>query len=140
MLEGNVDARLGSLGTNALSLPPGFPGSEATAFQILEAGRQEPGFLLVLADSNGTSTGAVVDDTPEVNGLSPAQIERVLESVSTSGRTTINVGDGLGDYRVLAVVNRGTRESSAPSGSRSRRFRARSPLSSRRPHSSPPAD
>ncbi|WP_458042862.1 sensor histidine kinase [Microbacterium sp. HM-570] len=110
VLEGNVDARLRTLGTSALSLPAGFPGSGATAYQILEAGRQEPGFLLVLADSNGTSTGAVVDATPGVSYLSEEQIERVLVTVSISGPTTINIGDGLGDYRVLAVVNRGTRD------------------------------
>ncbi len=110
VLEGNVDARLRSLGTNALSLPTGFPGSEATAYQILEAGRQEPGFLLVIADSSGTSTGAVVDDTPEVSTLTPAQIAHVLDTVSAEGPTTVDVGDELGDYRVYAVVNRGTRD------------------------------
>mgnify|MGYP003653347604 CR=1 FL=1 len=110
VLEGNVDARLRSLGTEALSLPPGFPGSDATAFQILDGGRQESGFLLVLSDSSGSQTGAVVDETREVAALSATQIERVLDAVSADGPTTVNVGNDLGDYRVIAVVNRDSRE------------------------------
>ncbi|HAQ59528.1 MAG TPA: two-component sensor histidine kinase, partial [Microbacterium sp.] len=109
VLESNVDERLKTLGSSALSMPAGFPGSGANAYQILEAGRQEPGFLLVLADETGTATGAVVDETPGVSALSTTQVERILDA-ATGGITTVNVGGGLSDYRIITVINRATDE------------------------------
>lgn len=110
VLEGNVDDRLATLGTSALSMPPGFPGANATAYQILEAGRQEPGFLLALRGADGMPTGAVVDDeTLGVSRLDPAQVERIMDA-ATGGISTVNVGGGLGDYRIITVRNSATNE------------------------------
>lgn len=110
VLEGNVDNQLTALGTSALSIPPGFPGSNATAYQILEAGRQEPGFLLVLQGTNGLTSGAVVDDdTLGVSRLTPAQIERIMDG-ATGGISTVRVGGGLGDYRIITIRNSATNE------------------------------
>ncbi len=92
VLEGNVDDRLATLGTSALSMPPGFPGANATASQILEAGRQAPGFLLALQGADGMTTGAVVDDeTLGVSRLNAAQVERIMDA-ATGGISTVNVG------------------------------------------------
>lgn len=110
VLEGNVDDRLATLGTSALSMPPGFPGANATAYQILEAGRQEPGFLLALQGADGMTTGAVVDDeTLGVSRLNAAQVERIMDA-ATGGISTVNVGGGLGDYRIITVRNSATNE------------------------------
>ena len=110
VLEGNVDGRLGTLGTNALRYPAGFPGSEATAYDVLAVGRQEPGFLLVLTDSSGSESGAVVEPSPAVTALTRPQITRILDALTIGEPTTVNVGSELGDYRVIAVINRNTGE------------------------------
>jgi two-component system OmpR family sensor kinase len=109
VLEGNVDARLTTLGNSALSMPPGFPGAGATAYEILQTGRQEPGFLLALEGSNGYTTGAVVDETTRVDRLSPTQVRRIV-GAATGGITTVHVGGGLGDYRIITVRNSATNE------------------------------
>jgi two-component system OmpR family sensor kinase len=109
VLEGNVDARLTTLGNSALSMPPGFPGAGASAYEILQTGRQEPGFLLALKGSDGYTTGAVVDETTQVSFLSPAQVRRIV-GAATGGITTVNVGGELGDYRIITVRNSATNE------------------------------
>ena len=109
VLEGNVDARLRTLGNSALSMPPGFPGADSTAYDILETGRQEAGFLLALEGNDGYTTGAVVDDTARVSYLTRAQVERIMDA-TTGEISTVNVGGGLGDYRIVTVINSSTNE------------------------------
>ena len=109
VLEGNVDARLKTLGTSALSMPPGFPGADASAYDILETGRQETGFLLALEGNDGYTTGAVVDETAGVSRLTPAQVARIMDA-TTGEISTVNVGGDLGEYRIITVINRSTNE------------------------------
>jgi len=64
----------------------------------------------VLTDSSGSESGAVVEPSPAVTALTRPQITRILDALTIGEPTTVNVGSELGDYRVIAVINRNTGE------------------------------
>lgn len=91
ILEDNLDASLRDA-VQSVQLVPG-----ASAEQILDAGRQPPGFLWVMSTGDGI-TGAYVTADEDVRALTGTQIQQLVTSSTTDwGTVTI---DGLGTYRV----------------------------------------
>lgn len=70
-----------------------------TATDVLNAGRQEPGYLLILNNLISGTTGAAVTSAGDVDTLTNAQVQSVIDQVQ-SGSDTIPI-DGLGEYRVV---------------------------------------
>lgn len=101
VLEDNLDAQLRTVVESGLQVPGSFPGGDVDANDVLSAGRQQPGFLLVLTTST-PPTGAVVQDPDTVADLDSSQIATLVAAVSTGGFTTASLDD-LGDYRVSPV-------------------------------------
>ena len=71
-----------------------------TATDVLNAGRQEPGYLLILDNLVSGTTGAAVSSAGEIETLTSAQVQSVVDQVQTGGSDTIHI-DGLGEYRVV---------------------------------------
>ncbi|WP_460776398.1 sensor histidine kinase [Microbacterium sp. GXF7504] len=76
----------------------GRAGFSATAADILSAGRQEHGYLLVLRGAAGVS-GAVVEDDDTVRTLETTQVQHMLQQIVLDEFSTVDV-PGVGTYRV----------------------------------------
>lgn len=75
-------------------------GPSATSYDVLQAGRQQPGFLLTI-EAAGAQTGAWVSGPADVTALTSSQLE-TLSNVSGSGFTSVTLTDGLGEYRLAS--------------------------------------
>ncbi|WP_314507129.1 ATP-binding protein [uncultured Microbacterium sp.] len=109
VLEENLDRSLDSAAQQAgrqLQSPQFSPG-DLTAYDVLNAGRQEPGFLFIAQTVSGDLSGAYVGENLEVERMTTEQIQRVVDSLSEGGFTTVSLGDGLGDYRIVPVRGAG---------------------------------
>ncbi len=73
-------------------------GPTASASDILSAGRQEQGYLLLVRGLAGLS-GAYVDDDGSVRTIEDAQVQGALGQLDIDGFSTVEV-TGLGQYRV----------------------------------------
>ena len=105
VLEQSLDTRLDSAAQQAgrQLQSPQFSPTDLTAYDVLNAGRQEPGFLFIAQTISGTLSGAYVGENLEVERMTPEQIQRVVNSLSEGGFTTVSLGEGLGDYRIVPV-------------------------------------
>jgi two-component system OmpR family sensor kinase len=104
VLEANLDAQLQNAAEQAgraLQFS-GFPGTRE-AYDVLNEGRQEPGFLFVVQPIDGELSGAYVSDDLEVVRMTDEQLQRVVDSIGEGGFSTVSLGAGLGDYRVVPV-------------------------------------
>ena len=104
VLEANLDARLQNAAEQAgraLQFT-GLPGAR-DAYDLLNEGRQEPGFLFVVQPIDGELTGAYVSDDSRVVRMTDAQLQRVVDSIGEGGFSTVSLGDGIGDYRIVPV-------------------------------------
>ncbi len=73
-------------------------GPTASASDILSAGRQEQGYLLLVRGLAGLS-GAYVDDDGAVRTIDDTQVQGALGQLDVDGFSTVEV-TGLGQYRV----------------------------------------
>ncbi|WP_457101542.1 sensor histidine kinase [Microbacterium sp. P5_E9] len=80
---------------------PSTAGRTVTAYDVLSAGRQEPGVMLVLSSGSGLTNGAVVGSDGTVEELTAEQVSDVVGDVTHPGSSSISV-DGIGEYRVYA--------------------------------------
>ena len=104
VLEANLDAQLQNAAEQAgraLQFPQ-FPGTR-DAYDVLNEGRQEPGFLFVVQPIDGELSGAYVAEDLEVVRMTDEQLQRVVDSIGQGGFSTVSLGDGIGDYRVIPV-------------------------------------
>lgn len=75
-------------------------GEPLTAYDVLAAGRQEEGVLLVMSQlGDPAATGAVVSTGNTVKTLTEEQVEKVTGGIRHPGLESVTV-DGLGEYRV----------------------------------------
>ena len=105
VLEKNLDSRLENAAQQAgrgLQIPQ-FPGGTRDAYDVLNEGRQEPGFLFFVQPIDGAVSGAYVDQDGEVVRMTSTQIQGVVDAVGQGGFSTVPLGDGIGDYRVVPV-------------------------------------
>jgi two-component system OmpR family sensor kinase len=105
VLEANLDARLQDAAQQAgssLQLPP-FPIATRDAYDLLNEGRQEPGFLFIVQPVDGALSGAYVDEDGDVVRLTATEIQRVVDTIGPGGFTPVSLDDGIGDYRVVGV-------------------------------------
>ncbi|UYK41566.1 HAMP domain-containing histidine kinase [Microbacterium terricola] len=104
VLQDNLNAKLQTTqqqtGQVLLQLQYGPPGEPITAYDVLEAGREQPGTLLIVRAPEGTTTGAVVASDTDVETLSDEQVDAVVEGISQPEHD-VDV-PGLGEYRVTA--------------------------------------
>ena len=80
---------------------PATGGRTVTAYDVLSAGRQEPGVMLVLSSGSGLTNGAVVGSDGSVEELTAEQVSDVVGDVTHPGSASISV-EGIGEYRVYA--------------------------------------
>ena len=105
VLEKNLDSRLENAAQQAgraLQIPQ-FPGGTRDAYDVLNEGRQEPGFLFIVQPIDGAVSGAYVDEDGEVVRMTSTQIQDVVDAMGQGGFSTVPLGDGIGDYRVVPV-------------------------------------
>ncbi|SFS08950.1 two-component system, OmpR family, sensor kinase [Microbacterium sp. cf046] len=105
VLEKNLDAQLENAAQQAgraLQIPQ-FPATSRDAYDVLNEGRQEPGFLFIAQPIDGAVSGAYVDQDGEVVRMTEAQIQDVIDAIGQGGFTTVSLGDGIGDYRIVPV-------------------------------------
>ncbi|MET0830054.1 MAG: ATP-binding protein [Microbacterium sp.] len=105
VLEKNLDVRLEDAAQQAgrALLGPQFPVTTRDAYDVLNEGRQEPGFLFVVQPIDGALSGAYVGEDGEVVRMTDDQIQQVVDSIGQGGFTTVSLGDGIGDYRIVPV-------------------------------------
>jgi two-component system OmpR family sensor kinase len=105
VLENNLDTRLASAAQQAGRglQQPTFPGGSRDAYDVLNEGRQEPGFLFIAQAIDGGVSGAYVAEDGEIVRMTDAQIEDVVDAIGQEGFTTVSLADGIGDYRVVPV-------------------------------------
>jgi two-component system OmpR family sensor kinase len=104
VLEANLDAQLQNAAEQAgraLQFPQ-LPGTR-DAYDVLNEGRQEPGFLFVVQPIDGELSGAYVGEDLEVVRMTDEQLQRVVDSIGEGGFSTVSLGDGIGDYRIIPV-------------------------------------
>jgi two-component system, OmpR family, sensor kinase len=104
VLEANLDAQLQNAAEQAgraLQFSQ-FPGTR-DAYDVLNEGRQEPGFLFVVQPIDGELSGAYVGEDLEVVRMTDEQLQRVVDSIGQGGFSTVSLGDGIGDYRIVPV-------------------------------------
>ncbi len=101
ILQANLDARVRAAVTHL----QGVPGGLLPASEMLDVGRQEPGFMLIIG-FRGTATGAVVTDARDVEILTDEQIAAALESAAGVGFADASI-PRLGQYRVAPVSSAG---------------------------------
>lgn len=105
VLEQSLDTRLESAAQQAgraLQLPQ-FPGGTRDAYEVLNEGRQEPGFLFVVERLDGAVSGAYVGADGEVIQMTSSQIRDAVDAMDMGGFSTVALDDGIGDYRVVPV-------------------------------------
>jgi two-component system OmpR family sensor kinase len=105
VLEQSLDTRLESSAQQAgrgLQLPQ-FPGGTRDAYDVLNEGRQEPGFLFVVERLDGAVSGAYVSEDGDVVRMTSAQIQDAVDAMDQGGFRTVSLGNGIGDYRVVPV-------------------------------------
>ncbi|WP_133542838.1 ATP-binding protein [Microbacterium sp. BK668] len=107
VLQENLNAKVSettSVTVQNLFQLQGMPqtGQPLTASDVLNAGRQEEGVLLVMSDSGVLiPTGAVVTSDGTVEALDDEQVADVTDSIRRQGLETVTI-QGLGEYRVYA--------------------------------------
>ncbi|QIG40187.1 HAMP domain-containing histidine kinase [Microbacterium sp. 4R-513] len=107
ILQENLNAKVQETATitgqNILRLEAGPGGDQdLTAYDVLTAGRQEEGVLLVTrGPDDPAATGAVVASDGTVKALTGAQVDAIGDGIQRPGLYTVSV-DGLGEYRVYA--------------------------------------
>ena len=75
-------------------------GEPLTAYDVLSAGRQEEGVLLVMSQlGDAAATGAVVSSGNTVKTLTEEQVENVTGGIRHPGLESVTI-DGLGEYRL----------------------------------------
>lgn len=101
LLQENLDARLQSAAQTAAREigMPRLPATDTSAYEVLAAGRQQEGFLLVVASPSSTS-GAYVAEDGAVVEMSPDEVDELTTTIQTRGFSTVEV-EGLGEYRVV---------------------------------------
>jgi len=105
VLEANLDAQLQNAAEQAgraLQFSQ-FPTATPGAYDLLNEGRQEPGFLFIVQPIDGELSGAYVGEDLEVVRMTDEQIQQVVDSIDQGGFTTVSLGDGIGDYRIVPV-------------------------------------
>jgi two-component system, OmpR family, sensor kinase len=105
VLEKNLDSDLENAAQQAgraLQITQ-FPVTTRDAYDVLNEGRQEPGFLFIVQPFDGPLSGAYVDEDGEVVRMTSVQIQEAVDAIGEGGFTTISVGGGIGDYRVVPV-------------------------------------
>ncbi len=110
VLEANLDSRLENAAQQAgraLQMPQFPGGTTLEAYDVLAEGRQEPGFLFILQSLDGTLSGAYVGEDGEVVRMTDDQIQQVVDAIGEGGFTTVSLGDGIGDYRIVPVRGEG---------------------------------
>lgn len=105
VLENNLDTTLENSAQQAgrALQQPTFPGESRDAYDVLNEGRQEPGFLFIAQAIDGGVSGAYVAEDGEIVRMTDAQIEDVVDAIGQGGFTTVSLADGIGDYRVVPV-------------------------------------
>lgn len=88
------------------------PSPVSTASQVLEAGRQTPGTLLVMGQPGGSATGAYVTDDLTVRALDADQLNDIIAAIASaqadgSHRSATVDLPQLGAYRVLIAGDPG---------------------------------
>lgn len=74
-------------------------GPNATAYEVLASGRQQPGFLLTV-NSDSTSSGAWVSGPATVSEITAPQLD-TLNAQPPGQFASLALGADLGDYRVV---------------------------------------
>lgn len=102
-LNAKVTETVGVTVQNLVQLQRGpQAGGPVTAYDVLNAGRQEEGVLLVMSDATtGETTGAVVSSDSTVKALNDEQVANVTDTIRHQGLETVAI-DSLGEYRVYA--------------------------------------
>lgn len=101
LLQENLDARLQNAAQSVardIGLPR-LPAQDLDAYEVLSEGRQQEGFLLVIASPSGTS-GAYVGADGTVEEMSSDDVDALTSSIDARGYSTVEVA-GLGEYRVV---------------------------------------
>ncbi len=101
VLQQNLEARLASATRAIQVFDPGFPLRPRTAYEALSHGHQPPGFLLLVRDSTGAWTGAVVAESG-IASLTARQTRHVTDAVAAND-STVYIG-GLGAYRIALAT------------------------------------
>ena len=105
VLEKNLDSRLENAAQQAgrgLQIPQ-FPGGTRDAYDVLNEGRQEPGFLFIVQPIDGAVSGAYVDQDGEVVAHDE-HADPGCRRRGGSGRVQHGPARRrLGDYRVVPV-------------------------------------
>ncbi|TFD81513.1 sensor histidine kinase [Cryobacterium sp. Sr8] len=95
-------AVLGSDGDGDEDHPRPTPSAEV----ILNGPAQPPGTLALVFDGNTITAGYTNDESGEIESLTAEQIKLLGENLDQSAPVTIDLGGGLGDYRVVAQTSR----------------------------------
>jgi len=101
VLQQNLDARLAAATRAIQVFDPGFPIRPRTAYEALSHGHQPPGFLLLVRDSAGNWTGAVVAESG-IAALTARQTKQVTDAAD-AGNSTVTVSP-LGAYRIALAT------------------------------------
>jgi two-component system OmpR family sensor kinase len=105
VLEQNLDTRLESSAQQAgrALQQPQFAGETLDAYDALNRGPQQPGFLFIMQPIDGELSGAYVGSDGEVVRMTDAEIDNAVDSIGQGGFTTVSLGAGIGDYRIVPV-------------------------------------
>jgi two-component system OmpR family sensor kinase len=109
-LLSELDQQLSSAADRSHSALEGGPreaalGLTPSAETILNGPAQPPGTLALVYDGTRVTAG-YTDEHGQIKNLTSAQAKNLAEHASAAGPVSIDMGPGLGDYRVVATSTR----------------------------------